>query len=130
MRSQIIHPPTVHSTEGIGYSHVAKVGNVLYIAGQIPLDKDRNLVGEDDIEAQTRQVYANLRAICEHFNGALANIVKLTTYLTDRSRLSGFRKARNDVFPEPFPPNTLLFIDGLADERYLVEIEAIAVMDA
>ncbi len=129
MQRQIIHPPVVHSTKGVGYSHVAKAGNTLYIAGQIALDLDGNLVGEGDVEAQTHQVYANLRAICEHFNGSLANIVKLTTFLTNRAHLQGFRNARNAVFPEPFPPNTLVFISGLADERYLVEIEAIAVMD-
>lgn len=130
MRRQIIHPTVVHSTKGVGYSHVARAGDTLYIAGQIALDPEGNLVGEGDIEAQTRQVYANLRAICEDCGGSLANIVKMTTYLTDRSHLQGFRAVRNEIFREPFPPNTLLFIDGLADPRYLVEIEAIAVMDS
>ncbi len=128
MTHQIIHPQSVHSTEGVGYSHVAKVGNTCYIAGQIALDPDNNLVGKGDIEAQTRQVYANLAAVLEDLGGSLANIVKLTTYLTDRSSLAAFRKVRNKVFSEPFPPNTLLFIDGLASPDYLVEIEAIAVV--
>lgn len=129
MRPQIVNPPAVHSTEGVGYSHVARVGNTLYIAGQIALDPQGNLVGDGDIQAQVRQTYANLRAICEHFGGSLANIVKLTTYLTDRAHLPGFRIVRNETLAAPFPPNTLLFISGLADPRYLIEIEAIAILD-
>jgi len=128
MPRQIIHPDSVHSTAGVGYSHIARSGNTFWLAGQIALDKDNNLVGKDDIEAQTRQVYANLGAILQELGGSWADVVKLTTYLTDRSQLAAFRKVRNEVVPEPFPPNTLLFIDGLASPDYLVEIEAIAVI--
>ncbi len=129
MKPQIIQPRSVHSTAGVGYSHVARVGDFLYISGQIALDRQGNLVGTGDIEAQTRQVYANLRAILEEFGGGFANLVKLTTYLTDRRSLAGFRKVRNELFREPFPPNTLVFIAGLAREEYLIEIEAVAAID-
>jgi 2-iminobutanoate/2-iminopropanoate deaminase len=123
-----IVPQNVHSTAGVGYSHATRVGNTLYIAGQIALDPSGNLVGKDDAEAQTLQVYANLQSILEEQGGTLQHIVKLTTYLTDRRHLEGFRRARNQTFSEPFPPNTLLFISGLAQPDYLVEIEAIAVL--
>lgn len=128
MPHKIIQPTRVHSTSGVGYSHVAKVGDTVYIAGQIPLDKAGSLVGKGDIESQTRQVYANLRAILVEIGGDLSNIVKMTTFLTDRDSLGGFRVARNAVFSDPFPPNTLLFVSGLAHPDYLVEIEAIAVL--
>jgi len=130
MVPQIIHPESVHSTAGVGYSHVAKVGNMLFVAGQIALDPDGNLVGENDIESQVRQVYTNLRSILTEFGGDLTSIVKKTTYLTDRSSLDAFRKVRNQFFSDPFPPNTLLFINGLARPEYLVEIEAIAMLDS
>ena len=129
MSHEIINPKSVHATSGVGYSHVAKAGNTLYIAGQIALDPEGHLVGKDDIEAQTHQVYRNLQAILEELGGSLNNIVKLTTYLTDRSQLDTFRSVRNLYFSDPFPPNTLLFIKGLAHEDYLIEIEAIAVID-
>ena len=58
--------------------------------------------------------------------GSLEDIVKLTTYLTDRSHLEAFRRVRNRFFRDPFPPNTLLFVSGLAQPDYLVEIEAVA----
>lgn len=128
MKPEIIQPQSVHSTEGIGYSHVAKVGETIYLAGQVALDKEGNLVGKGDIKAQTNQVYANLQAILEELGGGLDCLVKLTTYLTDRSQLEGFRRARNRLFDESFPPNTLVFVAGLANPDFLVEIEAIAVL--
>ena len=128
MSHEIIQPKSVHSTAGVGYSHVAKAGNTVYIAGQIALDGEGKLVGKGDIEAQTHQAYANLQAILEELGGSLDDIVKMTTYLTDRSQLAAFRRVRNRFFREPFPPNTLLFVSGLAHPNYLVEIEAIAVL--
>ena len=126
MAREIIHPSSVHSTAGVGYSHVARAGDTVYVAGQIALDSSGNLVGKGDIEAQTHQVYANLQAILEELGGSLEDIVKLTTYLTDRGHLDAFRRVRNRFFTDAFPPNTLLFVSGLAHPDYLVEIEAVA----
>ncbi len=126
MAREIIHPGSVHSTAGVGYSHVVKAGDTCYIAGQIALDPGGNLIGRGDIEAQTQQVYANLQAILEELGGSLDDIVKLTTYLTDRAHLEAFRHVRNRFFTDAFPPNTLLFVSGLAHPDYLVEIEAVA----
>ena len=126
MAREIIHPASVHSAAGVGYSHVAKAGDTVYIAGQVALDVGGSLVGKGDIEAQTHQVYANLQAILEELGGSLEDIVKLTTYLTERSQLDAFRRVRNRFFRDSFPPNTLLFISGLAHPDYLVEIEAVA----
>ena len=126
MARRIIQPTSVHSTAGVGYSHVAKAGDTVYIAGQIALDAGGSLVGKDDVEAQTHQAYANLQAILEELGGSLEDVVKMTTYLTDRSHLDAFRRVRNRFFGEPFPPNTLLFVSGLAQPEYLVEIEAVA----
>ncbi len=126
MAREIIHPASVHSTAGVGYSHVAKAGDTVYIAGQIALDAGGNLSGKGDVEAQTHQVYANLQAILDELGGSLEDIVKLTTYLTERSHLEAFRRVRNRFFSDTFPPNTLLFVSGLAHPDYLVEIEAVA----
>ena len=128
MAREIIHPGSVHSTAGVGYSHVAKAGDTCYIAGQVALDPEGNLVGQGDIEAQTHQVYANLQAILEELGGSLDDIVKLTTYLTERSHLEAFRRVRNRFFTDAFPPTEtpLLFVSGLAHPDYLVEIEAVA----
>ena len=130
MSREIIQPTSVHSTAGVGYSHVARVGDTLYIAGQIALNPSGHLVGKGDIESQAQQVYANLAAILKELGGDLSDIVKMTTFLTDRRHLDGFRHVRNGVFSEPFPPNTLLFINGLAHPDYLIEVEAVAVISS
>lgn len=128
MTRKIVHPKSVHSTIGGGYSHVAIAGDTVYIAGQIARTRDGKLVGVGDAAAQARQVYTNLQAILKELGGSLENIVKMTTYLTDRASLGAYRNARDHFFSDPFPPNTLLFINGLGDPDYLIEVEAIAVL--
>ena len=69
MAHEILKLNSVHST--VGYSHVAKAGNTLYIAGQVAKDKEGNLVGKGDFETQVRQVHTNLKNILEEVGGSL-----------------------------------------------------------
>ena len=126
MAHEILKLKSVHSTTG--YSHAAKAGKTLYLAGQIAKDANGNLIGKGDFDAQVQQVYENLKHILEEAGGSLQNIVKMTTYLTHSSYIEGYRSARNKYFSEPFPPNTLLIIESLATPDLMVEIEAIAVL--
>lgn len=126
MSREIIQPNSVHSTAGVGYSHAARAGDMIFLAGQISLDRDGNLVGVGDIEAQATQVYRNIEAILSELGASFADIVKTTTFLTRREDLEGFRRARDRVFSDPFPPNTLLFVSSLAHPDYMIEIEVIA----
>jgi len=127
MTREILKLKSVHPT--VGYSHVAKAGNTLYIAGQVAQDVEGSLVGKGDFEAQVRQVYTNLKNILEEAGGSLQNIVKMTTFLTHYNYIETYRSVRNEYFPEPCPPNTLLIIESLALADYMIEVEAIAVMD-
>ena len=127
MAHEILKLKSVHPTKG--YSHASKAGNTLYIAGQIAQDVDGNLVGKGDFETQVRQVFENLKNIMEEAGGTLQNIVKKTTYLTHYSYIETYRKVRKEYFPEPCPPNTLLIIDSLALPEYMIEVEAVAVLD-
>jgi len=127
MAHEILKLKSVHPTKG--YSHVAKAGNTLYIAGQVAQDVDGNLVGKGDFETQVRQVCENLKSIMEEAGGTLQNIVKKTTFLTHYSTIETYRRIRNEYFPEPCPPNTLLIIDSLALPEYMIEVEAVAVLD-
>ena len=126
MAHEILKLSSVHST--IGYSHAAKAGNTLYIAGQIAKDKEGHLVGKGDFETQVRQVYTNLQNILNESGGSLQNIVKMTSFLTHYNYIETFRSVRNEFFPDPQPPNTLLFVESLALPDFLVEIEAVAVL--
>ncbi len=127
MAHDILKLKSVHST--IGYSHAAKAGDTLYIAGQIAQDVNGNLVGKGDFEAQVRQVFTNLKNIMAEAGSSLQHIVKMTTFLTHYSYIETYRSVRNEFFSEPFPPNTLLIIGSLALPDYMVEVEAIAVLD-
>jgi enamine deaminase RidA (YjgF/YER057c/UK114 family) len=127
MAHEILELKRVHPTAG--YSHAAKAGNTLYIAGQIAKDADGNLVGIGDLETQIRQAHTNLKHILEEAGGSLKNVVKLTTILTHYGYIEGYRKIRNEFFEEPFPPNTLLIVESLAFPELMIEVEAIAVLD-
>src|SRR4030043_2440396 len=104
MAHEILHLKSVHDTKDRGYSHVAKVGKTLYIAGQVARDVQGNLVGKGDFEAQARQVYTNLKNILEEAGGGLKNIVKMTTILTHYGNLESYRKIRNGLFGDIKPP--------------------------
>jgi enamine deaminase RidA (YjgF/YER057c/UK114 family) len=124
---QILDLKSVHPTRG--YSHASRAGNLLFIAGQIAKDREGNLIGRGDIEAQARQVYRNLVAILNEAGGGLSHIVKMTTFLTHPAYIDGYRAARDEVFPAPPPPNTLVICQSLFSPEFLIEVEAIAALD-
>ena len=127
MAHQILTLKSVHPTRG--YSHCARAGNTLYIAGQVSQDLSGKLIGRGDMVAQAHQVFTNLRNILQEAGGTLGSIVKMTTILTHFDNIEAYRGVRNEHFSEPFPPNTLLVIGSLANKDFLIEVEAIAVLD-
>jgi len=129
MAHEILELKSVHETRDKGYSHVAKVGKTLYIAGQVARDVQGRLIGKGDFEAQARQVYTNLKNILQETGGGLKNIVKTTTILTHYGNVESYRKIRSEFFGDIMPPSTLLIIESLASPDFLIEVEAIAVLD-
>ena len=129
MARTIIAPPFVHKTAG--YSHAVQAGNTLYIAGQVAVDPEGNAVGEGDIEAQVAQVWQNLKSILGFAGGTVEDIVKITVFTTDIAYRPAIAAARDLAFPNGrYPASTFLVVKGLARPELLVEIEAIAVLDA
>ena len=127
MAHEILKLTSVHQTNG--YSHVAKNGNTLYISGQIAQNVQGVLVGPGDIESQTRQVLTNLQNILKEVGGSLSDVAKLTTIITHHSYRDVFRKIRSEYFQDPAPANTLIVVESLASPDFLIEIEAIAVLN-
>lgn len=125
---EIVNPPGVHTPQA-NYSHVARAGNTLYISGQVAVDREGNLVGRGDAEAQAAQCFRNLIAIVEHFGGSKDNLLKLTTYITNWGFRPLVAAARDRILSAPYPASTLVVISALASPDFLVEIEAIAVLD-
>ncbi len=113
------------------YAHGVEVsgGRTLYLAGQIALDADGNLVGEDDFRAQTRQVFTNIEAIIEEAGGSISDIVKMTTFLTDMSDYAAFCEVRGEFLKPPYPAATLVETSALVRPEWMVEVEAIAVIE-
>jgi len=113
-----------------GYSQVVKVGNTVYIAGQVSAGPDGDVVGKGDPEAQARQVWRNIEAAVKSVGGTLQNVVKTTTYVTNINYAAAVRQVREELYRSSNPPtSTLLVVAGLASPDYLMEIEAIAVVD-
>ena len=109
---------------------MVKVGNAVYIAGQVSAGPDGNVVGKGDPEAQVRQVWRNIEAAVKAAGGTLQHVVKTTTYVTNIQYAAAVRKVREELFQSLNPPtSTLLVVAGLASPDYLVEIEALAVVD-
>ena len=109
-----------------GYSHAAKAGSLVFVAGQVAQDAQGNLVGRGDIAAQAAQVFENLRTVLASAGATLDDVVKLTTYTTDVAYRSAIAEARARYFRAYFPPNTFVVVASLASPDYLLEIEAVA----
>lgn len=111
-----------------GYSHATRVGNLLFVAGQIARDKHGNLVGKGEIQAQAEQVFANIRAILADAGCGMEDIVKLTTYTVDARYRSAIAEVRARYCADYLPPNTFLVVSALADPDFLLEIDAVAAL--
>ena len=105
---------------------------VLYLAGQVPVDGDGLIIGEGDIETQVRKVFENIGTVLSEAAMDFSNVVKFTNYLVSPDYLPGLRAVRSQLWPElfpddSFPADTLLVVARLARPEFLVEIEAVAV---
>jgi enamine deaminase RidA (YjgF/YER057c/UK114 family) len=129
MSRELLNPPGVHPPQA-HYSHVARAGQTLYISGQLAMDPSGAVVGAGDARAQARQCYANLAAILAHYGGRLDHLLKTTTYITHWAYRPLVAAARDELFTAPpYPANTLVVVQGLAEPHFLVEIEGIALLE-
>jgi reactive intermediate/imine deaminase len=126
MDKQIIH--TDQAPRAIGtYSQAVRVGDTVYLSGQIPLlPATMELVG-NDTEAQIRQVFDNLRAVARAAGGDLADLVKLNIYLTDLSHFPLVNQVMADYFNEPYPARAAVGVASLPKAAQ-VEMDAIMVV--
>jgi len=124
---------TIIATDGapaaIGtYSQAVRVGNTLYLSGQIPLVPDTMELAQGGIDEQARQVFRNLTAVAAAAGGSLDNFVKLTVYLTDLGNFETINKVMEEFFTSPFPARAAVGVNELPKQAQ-VEVEAILVFD-
>ncbi len=116
-----------------GYSHVVTAsGTMVYVAGQIAVDKSGAVVGAGDLRAQTVQVLENVKAALAAAGATFADVVKQNTYVVNLSaeHLPVIREVRGQYFPTENPPaSTLVGVTALALEGLMIEIEVVAVIN-
>jgi enamine deaminase RidA (YjgF/YER057c/UK114 family) len=116
-----------------GYSHVVKAsGTMIFVAGQISVDKNGNVVGAGDLRAQATQVLTNVKAALAAAGATFKDIVKQNTYVVNLNAeaLPIIREVRAQFFPAEEPPaSTLVGVTALAMEGLLIEVEVVAVVD-
>ncbi len=111
------------------YSHGWKVGNLLFIAGQVALDEELRLIGPGDAEEQTRQVWRNIKAVVEKAGGKLSDVVRISTYVADIADIAAIMEARREFFPDgDYPVATMVEVAKLGLPGLLLETEAMAVI--
>lgn len=127
-----IDPPGAAPAQGL-YSHAAKVsaGDLYFIAGQLAVGSDGQVVGKDNFEAQFKQVFENLQVVLDGLGISFDHVAKFTTYFVHSQDIERFMKLRAELFPKifkngKFPPNTICVIDRLVKEDFLLEVEAVA----
>lgn len=129
MEKAFINPDTIHTPRG--YTHVVTVqgGRLVFVSGQVAVDKDGQIVGRGDLKAQAFKAAENLAAALKGAGATMADIVKMNTYVVnykqdDYRAVSEMRRA---MFPKENPPaSTLIGVASLAVDGLLIEIEAVA----
>jgi 2-iminobutanoate/2-iminopropanoate deaminase len=122
---RVINPPEL-ATPIAAYSHAIETGGTVFVAGQVPTDKDGNLVGAGDYYAQTRQVLANVEAVLRAAGCALTDVVYATVYVRDFENYDEYNRAWVEAFGDHRPARATVQA-GLVRGDWLVEVQAIAV---
>ena len=122
IRVESLAEPMSHFTDAV------RAGGFLHVSGVIAVDAEGNLVGGDDVVAQTRQVLENMRAILEAGGCGFEDVVKVTVFLTNIDDRPLINPVRQGVFGASRPASTLVEVPRLAVEGAKVEIECVALV--
>jgi len=129
MTKRAINPDGLPAPVG-PYSNVvtSAPGRLVFVAGQIALDANGEIVGAGDITAQTRRVMENLRLALEAAGATFADVVRVVNYITDVELFGQMAAVRKEYLVEPYPASTLVEVSALMYPEILIEIEAIAIV--
>jgi enamine deaminase RidA (YjgF/YER057c/UK114 family) len=113
-----------------GMSQAVRCGRHIFLSGQVAFDEAGHLVGEGDAAAQAEQVLRNIERLLAKAGAGLQHVARLTCYLTDASHFPAYAAAKRRYFPVDPPAGTSVVVAQLLDPRLLLEVEALAVVDA
>ena len=115
--------------DNVGIGHAVRYGEWLFISGQIPIDKDGNIVGKNDVKLQTIQVYEIIQGLLNELGYSLENIIKLTTFYVNSDDFPIIAEVRKSYFNKGHLASSSAFcVSALAHSEALVEVEAIAIL--
>lgn len=127
--SQRIPVSTSDAPAAIGpYSQAIRAGSTVYLSGQIPLEPETQELISDEFTDQARRVFENIKAVADAAGGTLANVVKLTVYLTDLDRFADVNEIMSAFFAEPYPARAAVQVVALP-RGVQIEIDAIMVLE-
>ena len=125
MAKQPVHTDRAPAAIGT-YSQAVRAGDTVYLSGQIPLDPETMELVGGGVDAQIRQVFDNLAAVAGAAGGGLADVVKITVYLTDLGNFARVNEIMAQYFDEPYPARAAIGVAGLPKSA-VVEMDAILV---
>jgi enamine deaminase RidA (YjgF/YER057c/UK114 family) len=111
-----------------GMSQAVRAGELIVLSGQVALDETGAVVGVGDPAAQAEQCFANIERLLELGGSSLRDVVKLTCFLADGAAYPAYAEAKRRRFAEDAPAGTAVVVQALLDDRFLLEVEAIAVV--
>ncbi|MBA2294676.1 MAG: RidA family protein [Actinobacteria bacterium] len=114
--------PISHFTDAV------QAGNLVFVSGIVPVDRQRMLVGGDDVVAQARAAFANMEEVLAAAGCTFADVVKVTVFLTDVGDRSLVNPVREEVFGDTRPASTLVEVSALVIPGARIEVEAIALI--
>ncbi len=119
---------TDNAPQAIGtYSQAVKAGDTVYLSGQIPLNPESMEIVPGGIDEQIRQVFNNLRAVCEAAGGSIQDMVKLNIYLTDMGHFANVNEVMATVYKEPYPARAAIGVAALPKDA-MVEMDGVMVL--
>ncbi len=107
----------------------APAGRTIYVSGQVSLDAEGEVVGQENIGLQTETVLEHVKTVVEEAGGGMEDIVKVTVFITDMGFYDEIHEIRRRYFEEPYPASSMVEVSALIDPRLMIEIEAVAVIE-
>ncbi|KGO99219.1 RidA family protein [Novilysobacter defluvii] len=109
------------------YSQAVRMGQTVYLSGQIPLDPATGEIVEGDVAVQARRSFDNLKAVCEAAGGSLDQVARLGLYLTDLREFAKVNEVMAEYFQAPYPARSTIEVSGLP-KGAAFEVDAILVL--
>lgn len=113
----------------VGFSPAARVGNQVFVAGQVATNADGEMVGIGDAGAQSAQCFKNIKAALKAASASWDDVTKITCFMVNADDYAAYAEVRNGIFPENGPASSTVFVKALVRPEMLVEVEAYAVVE-